>query len=85
MPNGIIAYVFLFFNMHKILDGCKDVEEAKEKIKVLTGDELKEFEKNQVTNCYLVENIDLVDARISHLHLWTEKGALTSCQVPEYR
>ena len=28
--------------MHKILDGCKDVEESKEKIKVLTGDELKE-------------------------------------------
>ena len=34
-----------------------------------TGDELKAF-KNQV------ENIDLVDARTSHLYLWTEKGAL---------
>lgn len=36
----------------------------------LTGDELKEFKKNQVTNCYLVAN------RTSHLYLWTEKGAL---------
>lgn len=34
-----------------------------------TGDELRAF-KNQV------ENIDLVDARTSHLYLWTEKGAL---------
>ncbi len=34
-----------------------------------TGDELRTF-KNQV------ENIDLVDARTSHLYLWTEKGAL---------
>ena len=36
----------------------------------LTGDELKEFKKNQVTNCYLVAN------RMFHLYLWTEKGAL---------
>ena len=34
-----------------------------------TVDELRAF-KNQV------ENIDLVDARTSHLYLWTEKGAL---------
>lgn len=36
----------------------------------ITGDKLKEFKKNQVTNCHLVAN------RTSVLYLWTEKGAL---------
>ena len=36
----------------------------------ITGDELKQFKKNQVTNCHLVAN------RTSLLYLWTEKGAL---------
>lgn len=56
----IISYNFQY-NKKKYMEGKHYIK--------LEGEELKEFKKH-------FEKIEVVNGRVSHLYLWTEKGAL---------